>query len=101
MNHSTYLYRSTILAIATLALIGKAALAEDQPESEAHETNSNIVLAKAATPEDPAGDSQTSSSQYADESGVTEALDSVLSESKIELEMRLSGHKSLILTADL
>jgi hypothetical protein len=101
MNHSTNLYRSAVLAIATAALIGKAALAEDLPENEATESNSNIVLAKAAKPADQATDTQTSASEYADESGVTQALESVLSDSKIELEMRLSGRKSLILTADL
>ena len=101
MNHSNNLYRSAVLAIATAALIGKAALAEELPQNEATDTESKIVLAKAATSTDTTGDSQTSANEYADESGVTEALESVLSDSKIELEMRLSGRKSLVLTADL
>ena len=101
MNHSTNLYRSAVLAIATATLIGKAALAEDLSRNDATEANSNIVLAKAATPTNQATDAQTSASQYADESGVTEALEGVLTDSKIELEIRLSDHKSLILTADL
>jgi hypothetical protein len=95
MNHSTNLYRSAVLAIAVAALIGKAALAEDLPKSD---SSSDIVLAKVTS---PINQEQTSASKYADDSGVTEALESVLADSKIELELRLSDHKLETLTADL
>jgi len=101
MNYTSSLYKGAVLAIAAAALIGKAALADDLTASDADESSTNIVLAKAATPVNQADDKQTSARNYADESGVTEALERVLADSKIELEIRLMGHKSLILTADL
>jgi len=101
MNHTSILYKGAVLAIATAALIGKAALAEDLSPGDTDESSTNIVLAKAATTVNQADGKQTSSSNYADDSGVAEALEGILADSKIELEIRLLGHKSLILTADL
>lgn len=101
MKHSNTLYRSAVLAIATAALIGNAALAEDAPNDDAADTSSTIVLAEANRPVTRTSKLQTSASEHADTSGVTEALDNLAADSKIELEMRLSGHKSLFLAAGL
>ena len=101
MDHTSNLYKGAVLALATAALIGEAALADNLSPNEADETSTNIVLAKSATPVNQADDTQTASSNFADESGVAEALENVLADSKIELEIRLMSHKSLILTADL
>jgi hypothetical protein len=101
MKHRTILYRSAALAIATAALIGNLALADELPQSDADETSSNIVLAKAKKTGNQAEKFQVTIASDADEAGVTEAMEHVLADSKTELEIRLSGHKSLILNADL
>ena len=101
MKHRTILYRSAVLAIATAALIGNLALADEQPQSDASESSSNIVLAKAKTTGNQAEKTQVTIASDADEAGVTQAMEHILADSKTELEIRLSGHKSLILTADL
>ena len=101
MKHQIMLYRSAVLAIATAALVGNAALADELPQSDASETSSNIVLAKGKTPGNQLEKSQTTFASDADEAGIAQALEHVLADSKTELEIRLSDHKSLILTADL
>jgi hypothetical protein len=101
MKGSKNLYKIAVLALATAALVGKAALAEDLPQSEANESSSNIVLATAHKQTNENTEAQPAIDGQADESAVTDALASVLADSKNELELRLLDHKSLILTADL
>lgn len=101
MNHKTNLYRGMVLALAASALTGKIALAEDVPLDETAPTQSSIVVAKAATATTPVSETSTNSNDDMQDAAVSEALAGVLADSKLELEIRLSGHKSTILTADL
>jgi hypothetical protein len=98
MNRETKLYRGIVLALAASALTGQAALAEDLLLDETTPTQSSIVVAGATT---AVSETSTISNDDIQDAAVTEALAGVLADSKLELEMRLLGHKSLILTADL
>ena len=98
MNRKTKLYTGIVLALAASALAGQAALAEDLLLDEATPTQSSIVVADATT---SVNETSTISNADIQDAAVTEALAGVRADSKLELEMRLLGHKSSILTADL
>ena len=100
MNRNSDLYKSIVLALAATALTGNVALAEDLPQGEATPEKSKIVLAEATT-STPQNDARTNTNDTSQDEALKEALEGILAESKLELEMRLSGHKSLNLTTDL
>ena len=99
MNRNSPLYESIVLALVATVLTGKAVLAEDLPQDEAMPEKSNIVLATATT-STPHNDARTKTSDTSQDDALKEALEGILADSKLELEMRLSGHKSLNLTPD-
>ena len=100
MNRNSPLYESIVLALVATVLTGKVVLAEDPPQDEATPQKQNIVLAKTST-STAHNDARTKTSDTSQDEALKEALEGILADSKLELEMRLSGHKSLNLTADL
>ena len=98
MNRKTKLYSGIVLALAASALTGQATLAEDLLPDETTATQSSIVVADATS---AVSETSTISNDHLQDAAVADALAGVLADSKLELEMRLLGHKSLILTADL
>ena len=101
MNRNMKLYRGIVLALTASALTGQVAVAEDLPLDQATPTQSNIVVAKATSATTPVSETSTISNKDIQDAAVTEALAGVLADSKLDLEMRLLGHKSTILTADM
>ena len=98
MNRKTKLYRGIVLALAASVLTGQAALAEDLLLDGTTATQSSIVVADATT---AVSEASTISNDHLQDAAVADALAGVMADSKLELEMRLLGHKSQILTADL
>lgn len=90
-----------MLAVVACALAGAAALADDLADDvadgDANDRDSNIVLASAT----PYIDDSRNAAGQKDDPAVAEALAGVAASNKLELEMRLSGHKSALLAADL
>jgi hypothetical protein len=101
MNHKKTLYRGLVLALAVTALTGKVVLAEDlRPDSTAA-AHTRIVASKATTASQPLSQSWRDAHAAAQDAAVQAALQGVLADSRIELEMQLAGRKSVILTAGL
>jgi len=98
MNRYTDFDASALLAIAAIALTGTLTLADELPGAGTSPPNTNIVVAKATlstkTECDPA------SLQDDQEAAVSEAIAGLMQDNKLQLELRLSGHKSVILAAD-
>lgn len=97
MNHKSNLYLGVALSLLAAILIATAALGDDLSASEVTVAYANIIVAEVA-PASAVSMTNTSANQDA---AVTEALEGVRADSKLELEVRLSGHKSEILTAGL
>ena len=98
MNRYTDFYASALLAVAAIALTGKLALADELPGAGASPPDTNIVVAKATLPTKP--DCDPGSLQDDREAAVTDAIEGLMEDNKLQLELRLSGHKSVILAAD-
>jgi len=98
MNRYTDFYASALLAVAAIALTGKLALADELPGAGASPTDTKIVVAKATLPRKP--DCDPESLQDDREAAVTDAIEGLMEDNKLKLELRLSGHKSVILAAD-
>lgn len=100
MNRQTTLQQSAVLLAAAVALCGTAALADDTPVTKAEPENTTVVIAKviakATTPATGTG----KSAEDAVDPAVADALDSLVADNKLELDMRLADHKSVILAAD-
>ena len=97
MNHKSNLYLGVALSLLAAVLIATAALGEDLSASEATAASTNIIVTEVA-PASAVSKTNTNANQNA---AVTKALEGVLADSKLELELRLSGHKLEILTAAL
>jgi hypothetical protein len=98
MNHDKTLYRGLLLALAVTALTSKVVLAEDLAEDSTAAAHTRIVATKASQ---PLSQSWRDAHAATQDAAVQAALQGVLADSRIELEMRLAGRKSVILTADL
>jgi hypothetical protein len=102
MNHKKTLYTGLVLALAVTALTGKVVPAEDLPPDSTAATHTRIVPTEATTTaSQPAGRTRRAAHAEAQDAAVQAALQGVLADSKIELEMRLAGHNSELLTAGL
>jgi len=97
MNHKSNLYLGVALSLLAAILIATAALGEDLSASEATAASTNIVVTAVA----PASAVSKTNTNEAQDAAVTKALEGVLADSKLELELRLSGHKPEILSAAL
>lgn len=97
MNHKSNLYLGVALSLLAAILIATAALGQDLSASEATVASTNIVVTAVA----PASAVSKTNANANQEAAVTKALEGVLADSKLELELRLSGHKLEILTAAL
>jgi hypothetical protein len=87
LSMKTVLNNGVLLAIAASALAGRVALADELPVTE--DTDSKpIVVAMASTEAAPTPGSEK------EDSAVTDALESISKDNRIELDMRLSGHTS-------
>lgn len=98
MNRYTDFYKSALLAVAVITLTGKLALADELPVASTDPENTNLVIAKVTLPA-KAG-VKTESLQDDQDKAVAEAIESVMEDNKLQLDLRLSGHKSVILAAD-
>jgi hypothetical protein len=98
MNRYTDFYKSALLAVAVVTLTGKLALADELPVAGTDPENTNFVIAKV-TLSAKAG-VKTESLQDDQDKAVAEAIESVMEDNKLQLDLRLSGHKSVILAAD-
>ena len=96
MNRYTESYATALLAVAAIVLTGMLALANELPGASPPDTN--IVVAKATLPRKP--DCDPGSLQDDQEAAVSEAIEGLMEDNKLQLELRLSGHKSVILAAD-
>jgi nucleoid-associated protein YgaU len=99
MNHTKTLYRGLALALAVTALTGNVVLAEDLPADST--AVAHIVASKATTASPPLSQSLRDAHADAQDAAVQAALQGILADSRTELEMRLAGRKSVILTAGL
>ena len=97
MNHKSNLYLGVALSLLAAILIATAALGEDLSASEATAASTNIIVTEVA----PASAVSKTNTNANLDAAVTKALEGVRADSKLELEMRLSGHKLEILTAGL
>ena len=86
-----------MLLVLACTLTGKSALAEDLVDDSAQTSETNIVLASATRP----AVNEQQDARQADDPAVAEALLNLTAENKLELDMRLSGHKSAVPAADL
>ena len=84
-----------LLAIAALALLGGVASADEKPAGVPK--TKNIVVAKAVV--STARPVQQAVRQIQD-AAVAQALQGVAADNRLELELRLSGHKSILIAAD-
>ena len=98
MNRYTEFYAAALLAVAAVALTGKPALADDLSIAETSRVETNIVVAKAGLPKNTP--TKPESLQDDQDKAVAEAIEAVMEENKLQLDLRLSGHKSVILAAD-
>lgn len=98
MNRYTDFYKRALLAVAVITLNGGLALADEPTVAGTHPANTNIIVAKATPPAKT--DSKTESLQDDQDKAVAEAIESVMEDNKLQLDLRLSGHKSMILAAD-
>jgi hypothetical protein len=98
MNRYTEFYKSALLAVAAIALTGTLALADDLSVSGISPADTNIVVAKARLPAKTP--SETASLQDDQDEAVAETIENLMDDNKLQLDLRLSGHKSVILAAD-
>ena len=95
MNDYSKSRNGVLLAIAALALTGGVASAGEKPAAEP--ITKNIVVAKATA-------STTKPVQQAEKQvhgiAVEQALQGVAADNKLELDLRLSGHISILIAAD-
>ena len=97
-NTSKFTFRSTsMLLVLACTLTGKSALAEDLVDDSAKPSETNLVLASATRP----AVNEQQVARQSDDPAVAEALLNLTTENKLELDMRLSGHKSAVAAADL
>jgi hypothetical protein len=101
MNHKKTLYRGLVLTLAVTALTGKVLAAEDLPADSTAATHTPGIATEAAAASRPLSRSWGDAHAAAQDAAVQAALQGVLADSRIELEMRLAGRKSEILTAGL
>jgi len=98
MNRYTDHYRSALLAVAVIAVTGTLALAGDLPIIDQSSPGTTIVVAKIDSPANVASKPRTL--QDDQDRAVAEAIESVMADNKLQLNLRLSGQKSVILAAD-
>jgi len=84
-----------LLAIAALALTGGVASAEEKPVAEPQ--TKNIVVAKVTT---SAAKPVQQTDRQVHGPAVAQALQGVAADNKLALDLRLSGHKSVLIAAD-
>ena len=99
MKPTTNTRIAAVLALAMLAFSSSITLAQDAPPSERTSAETKLVVASAITQR--TSTSSPATNEETQDVAVAEALEGVLADTKLELEMRLSGLKSPILTADL
>ena len=99
MNRNSYLRTGFLLGVTAAALSGNIALADEQATDDVSPTRAVIVLAKASAPSNKAN--QQALIKEAISAELAEALQGIMADNKLELDMRLSGHKSEFLAADL
>ena len=98
MNLYSEFYKAALLAVAAIALTGTPALADDLSIAETSPADTNILVAKAGLPKNTP--TKPESLQDDQDKAVAEAIESVMEDNKQQLDLRLSGHKSVILAAD-
>jgi hypothetical protein len=98
MNRYTDHYRNAWLAVAVIAMTGTLALAGDLPTVDQSPASTTIVVAAISSPANIASKPRTL--QHDQDRAVTEAIENVMADNKLQLDLRLSGHKSVILAAD-
>ena len=92
LSMKTLLNNGVLLAMIVSTLAGRAALADELPAT-ADTDSKPIVVAMASTTATPTTESEN------DESALTDALESISEDNRIELDLRLSGHTSGLLVA--
>lgn len=92
MNLSNNMQKRALLSIAVLALTSRMAIADDLPSTDLKPKN--IVIAEAEST--PAREVESQNHDKA----VAEALQRINADNKRELELRLSGHRFILLAAD-
>lgn len=99
MNINSTLRTGVLLSITATALSGTFTLADELAGMEPSPTPAAIVLAKASPK--PNNANQPTTGQEAINAALAAALQGVMADNKLELDMRLSGHKSVFLAAGL
>ena len=98
MNRYTEFHKSALIAVAVIMLTGKPAAADEPPVAGARPLNANIVVATARLPSETEGN--PASQEDMQDAAVAEAIEAMIEDNKLELDLRLSGHKSVILAGD-
>lgn len=93
MNLISTLRTAILLGISATALIGTVTLADELAD------NDRIVLAKASVQADST--KQQPPGNQAINAALAAAIQGMMADNKLELDIRLSAHKSVFLTADL
>ncbi len=99
MKHNTNKLRSAWLAATAALLAGTVAFADELPVRDLFPLNTRIVIAQLTVPVDRG--SRQASLDGARDLAVAKAVAAVKADNKLELDLRLSGHESSLLVADL
>lgn len=99
MNLNSTLRTGVLLGISAIALNATFAQADEPADKDMRQAHAAIVLARASA--QSANVNRQVLTSEATTAALAVALQGVMADNKLELEMRLSAHKSVFLTADL
>lgn len=95
MNRYSYNRIGVLLAVTALTLSGNIARADESTAAQLDPTNTVIVLAKATQVSNKVTNKVSVNPELAN------ALQGILADNRLELELRLAGNSSKFLAADL